>query len=33
MTKELLLWGYDELVERKIDGKGLIRHEFQKKNA
>jgi hypothetical protein len=27
MTKELLFWGYDELVERKIDGKCSVRCE------
>jgi hypothetical protein len=33
MTKELLLLGYDELVERKIDGKCLLRYECQEKNT
>jgi hypothetical protein len=30
MTKELLLWGYDELVERKIDRECSVWYEFQK---
>jgi hypothetical protein len=30
MTKELSLWGYDELVERKIDGKCLISMSFKR---
>jgi hypothetical protein len=33
MTKELLLWGYDELMERKIDGKCLVRYELQMRNT
>jgi hypothetical protein len=33
VTKELLLWGYDELAERTVDGKCLVRWEFQKKNT
>jgi hypothetical protein len=32
MSKEVLLWGYIELMERKIDGKCLVSYEFQKKN-
>jgi hypothetical protein len=36
VTKELKLWGkkkihlHNELVERKMDGKCLVRYEFQR---
>lgn len=33
MTKELLLWGYNELDERKINEECLVRYTFQKENT
>jgi hypothetical protein len=31
MTRELLLWGFSEFVQRRIDEKCLVRYEASKK--